>query len=156
MSKTTRVLLADDHPATRIGLRVLLEQASDIEVAGEAEDGQEALGLIEELAPDVAVVDCELPEMEGADVAREIERQGLRVLALSGHDDERYERGSILLTSNRALEEWPDLFGAPLLASAGLDRLTHNARVVIVTGASFRARVSERAGKEETIESTTN
>jgi len=70
--------------------------------------------------------------------------------------NERYERGSILLTSNRALEEWPDLFGAPLLASAGLDRLTHNARVVIVTGASFRAHVSERAGKEEPIESTAN
>jgi len=97
MQGTIRVLLADDHPTIRVGLRVLLEQASDIEVVGEAEDGQEALGLIEELVPDVAVVDCELPEMEGADVAREIERQGLpvRVLALSGHDDERYVRGML-------------------------------------------------------------
>jgi len=70
--------------------------------------------------------------------------------------NERYERGSILLTSNRALEEWPDLFGAPLLASAGLDRLTHNAHVVIITGASFRAHGSEQARKEEPIESTAN
>jgi len=46
-----------------------------------------------------------------------------------------------MLTSNRALEEWPDLFGAPLLASAGLDRLTHRAHVVVViTGTSFRAQ----------------
>ena len=52
---------------------------------------------------------------------------------------ERYERGSILVTSNRAVEEWPDLFGDPLLASAGLDRLTHNAQMLRITGRSFRA-----------------
>jgi len=51
----------------------------------------------------------------------------------------RYEQGSILLTSNRALEEWPELFGDPLLASAGLDRLTHRAELVIITGSSYRA-----------------
>jgi DNA replication protein DnaC len=51
----------------------------------------------------------------------------------------RYERGSILLTSNRELTEWPDLFHEPLLASAGLDRLTHGAQVVIITGRSYRA-----------------
>jgi DNA replication protein DnaC len=68
--------------------------------------------------------------------------------------NERYERGSIMLTSNRALEEWPDLFGAPLLASAGLDRLTHNAAVVIITGASFRAQGPHRIEKEVHIEQT--
>ncbi|MFN2149662.1 MAG: ATP-binding protein, partial [Anaerolineales bacterium] len=46
----------------------------------------------------------------------------------------------IILTSNRAPEEWPDLFGDPLLASAGLDRLNHSAHVVVITGASFRAQ----------------
>jgi DNA replication protein DnaC len=45
-----------------------------------------------------------------------------------------------MLTSNRAPEEWPDLFGSPLLASAGLDRLTHQAHMVVITGASFRAQ----------------
>jgi len=53
--------------------------------------------------------------------------------------NERYEQGSILLTSNRAPEEWPDLFGEPLLAAAGLDRLTHQAQSVVITGTSFRA-----------------
>jgi DNA replication protein DnaC len=53
---------------------------------------------------------------------------------------ERYERGATLVTSNRALDEWPQLFGDPLLASAGLDRLFHNAHVLVITGASFRAR----------------
>ncbi len=54
--------------------------------------------------------------------------------------NERYERGSIVLTSNRAPTEWPDLFGNPLLASAGRDRLAHHAETVVITGASFRAQ----------------
>jgi len=97
MSKTIRVLLVDDHPAVRIGLRVLLEQAPDVTVVGEAEHGREALRLAEELTPDVAVVDCELPEIEGAEVAREMRRQEgpVRVLALSSYDDEHYVRGML-------------------------------------------------------------
>ncbi len=54
--------------------------------------------------------------------------------------DERYEQGSILLTSNRPPAEWPGLFGEPLLASAGIDRLCHRAEIVIIRGQSFRAQ----------------
>jgi|SRR5579859_2386258 len=54
--------------------------------------------------------------------------------------NERYEAGSILLTSNRAPAEWPDVFGNPLLASAGLDRLAHHAETIVITGVSFRTR----------------
>jgi DNA replication protein DnaC len=64
----------------------------------------------------------------------------------------RYERGSIILTSNRAPEEWPDLFGDPLLASAGLDRLNHSAHVVVITGASFRTQRAIGSEKEVSIE----
>ena len=56
--------------------------------------------------------------------------------------NERYEVGSIVVTSNRAPEEWPELFGNPLLASAGLDRLAHHAESIIITGRSFRAASS--------------
>jgi len=66
--------------------------------------------------------------------------------------NERYERGSILLTSNRAPEEWPDLFGSPLLASAGLDRLTHRAHTLVITGASFRAQGTPATDEEVPIE----
>jgi len=66
--------------------------------------------------------------------------------------NERYERGSILLTSNRAPMEWPDLFGDPLLASAGLDRLTHHAEVLTITGSSFRAQGRHRLLQEVPIE----
>ena len=62
--------------------------------------------------------------------------------------NERYERSSILLTSNRAPAEWPDLFRDPLLASAGLDRLTHRAEMVIIRGASFRAQGRSRLEQE--------
>ena len=71
---------------------------------------------------------------------------GLRPVTSPGSEDlldvilERYERGSILITSNRAPAEWPSLFGDPLMASAALDRLADNASVLIITGASYRAR----------------
>ncbi len=89
---TIRVLLADDHPALRMGLRVLLDRAPDIEVVGEADDGETALVLIESLGPDVAVLDCQLPGVEGAAVAEAVTRRGLpvRVVALSAYDDDRY------------------------------------------------------------------
>ena len=74
-----------------------MNRAPDVEVVGEAEDGEEALALIEALVPDVAVLDCQLPGIEGTQVAQEIRRQGLpvRVLALSSYDDERYVRGML-------------------------------------------------------------
>jgi DNA replication protein DnaC len=71
---------------------------------------------------------------------------GLRALVAPGPEDlydvinERYEKGSILLTSNRSPEEWPALFGDPLLASAGLDRLADRAERVLIRGESYRAR----------------
>jgi DNA replication protein DnaC len=57
---------------------------------------------------------------------------------------QRYEKGSILMTSNRDLTEWPELFNEPLLASAGLDRLTHHAHVFIITGQSYRAHGEDK------------
>ena len=63
----------------------------------------------------------------------------------------RYEQGSILLTSNRAPAEWPDLFGDPLLASAGLDRLAHLAQVLVITGPSFRTQGRQSLPQEAPI-----
>ncbi len=92
---TIRVLLADDHPALRMGLRVLLDRAPDIAVVGEAADGETALTLIENLRPDVVVLDCQLPKVEGTLVAEAVTRWGLpvRIVALSAYDDDRYLAG---------------------------------------------------------------
>jgi DNA replication protein DnaC len=81
---------------------------------------------------------------------------GLKPLPPSGPTDlydvinGRYERGSIILTSNRAPAEWPELWGDPLLASAGLDRLAHAATVVTITGKSYRLS-QPPAGKEDSM-----
>jgi len=62
--------------------------------------------------------------------------------------NERYEQGSIILTSNRAPSEWPTLFGDPLLASAGLDRLAHRAEILLIRGASYRAKDRKKLEQE--------
>jgi len=80
---------------------------------------------------------------------------GLKPIQPPGPEDlydvisQRYEAGSILLTSNRAPSEWPALFLDPLLASAGLDRLLHRAEVLIVRGPSYRAQ--NRAQLEQEV-----
>jgi len=79
---------------------------------------------------------------------------GLKPLHPPGPEDfyevinERYEKGSLIVTSNRAFSEWPDLFQSPLLASAALDRLAHNAHQIIITGDSFRAKGRRRSSSE--------
>jgi DNA replication protein DnaC len=66
--------------------------------------------------------------------------------------NERYEQGSIMLTSNRSPGEWPALFGNPLLAAAGLDRLAHRAEILVIQGDSFRARGRQRLEEEVRLE----
>lgn len=86
-----RVVLADDHAMFRQSLRVLLER-EDIDVAGEAADGREALRLARELRPDAAVLDLSMPVMNGLEVARELGRvaPGIRTILLTMHEEETY------------------------------------------------------------------
>ncbi|HSJ55162.1 MAG TPA: response regulator transcription factor [Anaerolineae bacterium] len=80
-----RILLADDHPVLRAGLRALIEAEPDLEVVGEAEDGDEAVRLAELLAPDVAVLDISMPGLSGIEATRRMiaNQPGLRVLVLT-------------------------------------------------------------------------
>ena len=87
-----RVLLADDHPTLRAGLRARLEKDADIQIAGEAATGEEALRLCRELIPHVLVLDMQMPDVSGLEVARRL-KQGevpVRILALSAHDNEEF------------------------------------------------------------------
>ncbi len=90
-----RVVLADDHPLIRAGIRSILEKADDIVVVGEAGNGREALALIRREEPDVLVLDVEMPVMPGIEVARELKKinSPVQILALSAHDDEQYVFG---------------------------------------------------------------
>jgi len=87
-----RVLLADDHRALRIGVRLILEQEADMEIVAEAENGLIALQAACETLPDVIVMDLSMPVMNGIDATRRIkERIGnTKVLILSVHNDKRY------------------------------------------------------------------
>jgi len=87
-----RVLLADDHTIVREGVRLCLEAMGDIEVVAEAEDGQMAVLLANQLRPDVAVVDLTMPRLNGVEAIRQIKRDlpDTEVVVLSVHDSEPY------------------------------------------------------------------
>jgi DNA-binding NarL/FixJ family response regulator len=85
-----RVFLADDHALVRAGIRGLLEDLDNIEVVGEAGDGQEAVRLAESLHPDVVVLDIGMPGLNGLDVAARLAAHAIRVLILSMHTSEEY------------------------------------------------------------------
>jgi DNA-binding NarL/FixJ family response regulator len=86
----TRVLLVDDHAMVRRGLRDFLENFDDIEVVGEAGDGQEALTATAALRPDVVVMDLNLPRLDGVEATRELRatRPDVEVVALTGFVEE--------------------------------------------------------------------
>src|SRR6476646_10293368 len=67
-----RVILADDHLVVRAGLKALLGATKDIEVVGEATNGRDAISLIQRLAPDVAVMDLDMPQMDGISATKEL------------------------------------------------------------------------------------
>jgi DNA-binding NarL/FixJ family response regulator len=89
-----RVMLVDDHQLVRRGFRRMLEDESDIEVIGEASDGQEAVEKALQLKPDVVVMDFALPNLNGAAAARQILKNapGIAVLMLSMHAEPNYVR----------------------------------------------------------------
>ncbi|WP_431981435.1 response regulator [Streptomyces qinglanensis] len=121
---TVRVVLADDQPLVRSGLRVLMADAPDIDVVGEAGTGAEAVQLVRNTEPDVAVMDIRMPGMDG------IEATGLitaaagatRVLILTTFDDDEYIYGALragasgFLVKDMALD---DIIGAIRVVAAG-------------------------------------
>ena len=90
MNQPIRVLIADDHPLFRGGLRALLESIADTEVVGEAATGEEAVEIAMALAPDVVVMDINMPGLNGIDATRRIvdESDQVKVLVMTMHDDD--------------------------------------------------------------------
>lgn len=90
-----RVLIADDHPVAREGLRHTLDSASDITVIAEAHNGIDALRFTRHYKPDILLLDVEMPGKTGVEVARELSASHpeIKILAFSSYDDEAYVYG---------------------------------------------------------------
>ncbi len=88
--KRIRILIADDHAIVREGLRALIEAKPDLELVGEAENGDEAVALASSLRPDVVLLDLVMPSMDGTEAVREIMRQNpqARILVFTSFGDD--------------------------------------------------------------------
>ena len=89
-----RIMLVDDHPLIREAIGHLIAEAPDFELVGEAADGKECLARVEELRPDIVVLDIAMPLLNGEQVARELRRRypALKIVALSGYADRQFVR----------------------------------------------------------------
>jgi DNA-binding NarL/FixJ family response regulator len=90
--KPIQVLLADDHALVRAGIRALLERIDRVEVVGEAGDGLQALAMIEQLGPDVVLLDLTMPGLSGFEILKETRERypNVSMIVLSVHDSEEY------------------------------------------------------------------
>jgi DNA-binding NarL/FixJ family response regulator len=112
-----RLVLVDDHALVRAGLRALLGEMPGVSVVAEAGDGREALQLIREHKPDIALLDISLPELNGLEVAARVakEHPATRVIILSMHGDDESvgarsppeQRGTCSRTRTAASSSWP-------------------------------------------------
>ena len=153
-----RVLLVDDHAVVRSGLRMLLESQADLLIVGEASDGQHAIQLAQDLAPDVILLDITLQDISGVEVTRRLHQAGCRsyVIALTIHEDQQFffemlQAGASGYVPKRAAPE--DLLDAI--------RLVHNGEIYIypllarLLVNDFLQRVEEDSSSKATLDSLT-
>jgi DNA-binding NarL/FixJ family response regulator len=97
MSNEISIVLADDHPVVRKGLKLSIEEDSRLRVIAEAGDGEAALALIKDLNPQLAILDIDMPKLSGLDVARQVAKLGLatKIIFLSFHRDEDFFRDAM-------------------------------------------------------------
>ncbi len=95
MKSKTRILIADDHPLVREALAQVFSSQKDMEVVGQAGDGEEAIGLVTELKPDILVMDIMMPKLDGLEASRKIKQiaPNTAILILTAYDDDNYVLG---------------------------------------------------------------
>jgi DNA-binding NarL/FixJ family response regulator len=157
---TVRVVLADDHPMYRFGLRAVLDASPEVEVVGEAADGAELLVLVAQTGPDVVLTDLSMPKLSGTAAIDELTRRfpGLGILVLTMHDDDASLFGALRAGARGYLLKGADRdeIVRAVLAVAGGDAVYGGAvarRVVdAVTGTASRTPVfPELTGREREV-----
>ena len=88
----TKIVLADDHQIIRDGIKIVIDQESDMEVVGEADSGREAIAQASKLTPDVMVMDIGMNDLNGIEATRQIQKENpqIRIVGLSMYADKRY------------------------------------------------------------------
>ena len=132
---SVRVLLVDDQPLMLVGLGILIGDTDDLEVAGQAGDGREAVRLVRELRPDVVVMDIRMPGLDGIEATRQTtaEPDPPKVLVLTTFDDDEYVYGALRAGASGFL-----------LKSMALDAILDAIRVVAAGDALIAPSVTRR------------
>ncbi|MGH2700501.1 MAG: response regulator [Actinomycetota bacterium] len=148
MSETIRLVIADDHPVVRDGLRAILDTQPDIDIVGEAGTGAEAVSMARSLHPDLVLMDLQMPELDGASATQLIrtEHEDVHVLVLTTYDTDAdisraVDAGATGYLLKDARRE--DLFDAVRLAAQG--------KSVLSPGVASRVLGRMRAPAEEAL-----
>jgi DNA-binding NarL/FixJ family response regulator len=148
VGETIRLVIADDHPVVRDGLRAMLDTQPDIDVVGEASTGAEAVSMVRSLRPDLVLMDLQMPELDGASATERIraEHEDVQVLILTTYDTDAdisraVEAGATGYLLKDARRE--DLFDAVRLAARG--------ESVLSPGVASRVLGRMRAPAEEAL-----
>jgi DNA-binding NarL/FixJ family response regulator len=156
LSKTVRILIADDHNIVRSGLKLLLDRQPDMTVIAEAEDGVDALEQVLAERPDLVILDVAMPRMTGLQATHEIKKQSpdTQVLILSMHDDERYlfealRAGAAGYVLKRAADQ--DLVDAVRAAARGEPFLNADAQQALIREFLERGEQPELTPREQEV-----
>jgi DNA-binding NarL/FixJ family response regulator len=149
-----RVLLADDQPLIRAGLVMVITDAPDIEVAGQAGTGAEALRLVHDLRPDVVVMDIRMPGLDGIEATRRIkaEAPATKVLMLTTFDDDENVYGSLHAgASGFLLKDMPldDILAAVRVVAAGDALIAPSVTRRLIADFTDRGAAADRSQRAE-------
>lgn len=158
MSEKIKILLVDDHKVVREGLKRMLEEQADFIIAGEAQNGKEALEYLKKEAIDIVITDLKMPEMSGIELTEKIKNYfpDIKVLVLSMFDDEEFVRSIIQVEAEgyllKSADEREIVRAVRHVANSG----TYYAREILVIMANLNDKKTNASEEQQLIQSLSN